>query len=111
MKKSQFLRLADEIEAALNEYLKLKIEASSSQARLQNRRPDSFELRALGTILDDVYHGAESICKRIAEEIDRHVPQGASSHRDLLDQIAKEVPTKRPPVIQLQTKQQLDEYQ
>jgi uncharacterized protein YutE (UPF0331/DUF86 family) len=42
--------------------------------------------------------------------MDRHIPVGGTSHRDLLEQMTKPFPQTRPAVIQSQTAQLLDEY-
>ncbi len=110
MSESRLWRLADELAAELNEYLNLKDEIAEAQSRLGTRKPDPFELRALGSLLHDTYQGAESICRRIAKEIDRRVPTEANWHRLLLDQIAEPLPKTRPAVIQPQTAALLDRY-
>ena len=48
--------------------------------------------------LADVYNGIENIFKRIAREVDRHLPTGDSWHKDLLTQMTEQRP-ERPPVI------------
>lgn len=48
--------------------------------------------------LADVYNGIENIFKRIAREVDRHLPIGDSWHKDLLTQMTEQRP-ERPSVI------------
>jgi uncharacterized protein YutE (UPF0331/DUF86 family) len=61
--------------------------------------------------LHDVYQGAESICKRIARDLDGYVPGSGSSHSDLLDQMANPFPGKRSVKgIEIETKRKLDDY-
>ena len=48
--------------------------------------------------LADVYNGIENIFKRIAREVDRHLPTGDSWHKDLLTQMTEQRPA-RPPII------------
>ncbi len=48
--------------------------------------------------LADVYNGIENIFKRIARQVDRHLPTGDSWHKDLLTQMTEQRP-ERPPVI------------
>ena len=57
--------------------------------------------------LADVYNGIENIFKRIAREVDRHLPTGDSWHKDLLTQMTEQRP-ERPPVISENTFAQLD---
>ncbi len=74
-------RPADELAAQLSELLQLKAELLDAQARIGLHEPDSFALRALGSMLHDLYNGVEGMCNRIAKEIDRHVPTGGNWHR------------------------------
>lgn len=110
MSENRSWRLADELTAELNEFLNITAEIADAQSRLGTREPDTFELRALGSILHDIYNGAESICHHIAKEIDRRLPTGANWHRDLLDQMTKPIPKTRPPVIQSETAGLLENY-
>jgi len=109
MSENPLQRLANDLAAQLNEYQQLKIEVANAQARVTHE-PDSFELRAIGSILHDVYSGAEGICQHIAKEIDRQLPVGANWHRDLIDQMAQPLPKTRPVVIQAETATSLEKY-
>ena len=100
MNENRLWRLADELTAELDEFLKLKDEISQAQTRFAGQEPDPFEVRALGSILHDVYQGAEGMFQRIAKEIDRHIPIGESWHRQLLDIMAEPLPKTRPAIIQ-----------
>jgi uncharacterized protein YutE (UPF0331/DUF86 family) len=108
--ENRLWRLADELTAELNEFLNIKAEVADAQSRLGTREPDTFELRALGSILHDIYNGAESICRHIATEIDRRLPTGANWHRDLLNQMTKQILKTRPSVIQSETASLLENY-
>ena len=52
--------------------------------------------------LADVYNGIENIFKRVANEVDMHLPTGDSWHKDLLTQMTEQRP-ERPPVISEKT--------
>ncbi|MXV75412.1 hypothetical protein F4Z99_14215 [Candidatus Poribacteria bacterium] len=52
--------------------------------------------------LADVYNGIENIFKRVANEVDMHLPTGDSWHKDLLSQMTEQRP-ERPPVISEKT--------
>ena len=110
MSENRLQRLADDLAAQLNEYQQLKNEIANAQVRVGTHEPDSFELRAIGSILHDVYSGAEGICQHIAKEIDRQVPVGANWHRDLIDQMAQPLAKTRPAVIQAETAASLEKY-
>jgi uncharacterized protein YutE (UPF0331/DUF86 family) len=103
-------RLADELTIQLGELLQLKAELLDAQARIGLHEPDSFELRALGSMLHDLYNGVEGMCNRIAKEIDRHVPTGGNRHRDLLDQMKVPLPGAGPAVFQTETAELLEQY-
>jgi hypothetical protein len=109
MSGNRLQRLADDLAAELAEYQQLKTEIAQAQARVTHE-PDSFELRAIGSILHDVYSGAEGICQHIAKEIDRRLPVGANWHRDLIDQLTQPLPKTRPAVVQAETATLLEKY-
>jgi hypothetical protein len=109
MSEKRLQRLADDLAAELNEYQQLKSEIANAQARITHE-PDSFELRAIGSILHDVYNGAEGICQHVAKEIDRRTPVGANWHRDLIEQMAQPFTKTRPAVIQTETAALLEKY-
>lgn len=110
MREQQLQRLADELMAELNEFLQIKAEIADAQVRIGMRQPDSFELRALGSILHDIYNGVEAICRHIAKEIDRQLPVGDNWHRDLLDQMSSPLAGVRPLIIQPKTAAHLENY-
>jgi hypothetical protein len=109
MSENRLQRLADDLAVELSEYQQLKSEIANAQARVMHK-PDSFELRAIGSILHDVYNGAEGICQHVAKEIDRRVPVGANWHRDLIEQMAQSFTKTRPAVIQVETAALLEKY-
>ncbi len=57
--------------------------------KVRDREPDSVELLALSALLHSFYTGLETAFKRIALEIDGHMPSGIRSHSDLLMQMAR----------------------
>lgn len=65
-----------------------------------------FIERALAADLAEVYTGFEKIFERIANEIDKHLPEGERWHTDLLTQMT-ERRSERPPVISESTQQRL----
>ena len=58
--------------------------------------------------LADVYNGIENIFKRVAREVDMHLPTGDSWHKDLLSQMTEQRP-ERPPVISEETFPRLED--
>ena len=57
--------------------------------------------------LADVYNGMENIFKRVAREVDMHLPTGGSWYKELLTQMTAQRP-ERPPVISEKTFLQLE---
>ncbi len=58
--------------------------------------------------LYDVYMGMETIFRQIAREVDEHIPQSETWHKDLLTQMT-EPRAERPPVISQKTEQRLEQ--
>ena len=110
MSENRLHRLADELTIELDRFRNLKAEIVDAQSRIGGREPDVFELRAIGSILHDLYNGAETICLRVAKEIDRRVPVGAAWHRDLLVQMAEPFPKVRPSLLSSETQASLETY-
>lgn len=78
------------------------------QAENQNIR--SGLVSGLALHLHSFYTGAERIFYDIARDIDSEVPTGSDWHRQLLEQMAVEIPEARPPVLAEQTRLELDEF-
>jgi len=60
--------------------------------------------------LHGFYGGVERILEWLARELDGGVPRGAAWHRDLLDQMALDVPLARPAFLSGASRGQLEEY-
>ena len=60
--------------------------------------------------MHDVYSGFERIFKQIAATMDGNVPVNAEWHRDLLEQMALNLPKVRPLVLSAESIERLDEY-
>ncbi len=72
--------------------------------------PDTYSLRARGSILHDFYSGVERIFVRIAGELNGGVPQAERWHQELLGDMVLEIPKVRPAVIDAQLSKELGEY-
>jgi hypothetical protein len=79
-------------------------------AKHKDLKPESIRLRAYASILHDFYSGIEKMFMRIARDIDEVVPKTDNWHRDLLEQMALEIPTKRPAIIDTGVAAQLQQY-
>lgn len=110
MEPNDFFRLANDLAGSLESYLRLEREIEDAGSRLIGHDPDTFELRAVASILEDVYTGAESICQLIVKRLDRTQPTGQHWHKELLEQISVEAPGVRPAVLRPITVERLDRY-
>ncbi len=99
--------------ARLNQELnkiRVAVKTASSQAQKAQDTGDLDYLQAAALSLQNFYMGIEQAFEEIAKQIDEFLPKGASSHRELLEQMALEIPQIRPPVIQQNTLEQLHQY-
>ena len=62
---------------------------------------DTYSVRARGSILHDFYNGVERVFLRIARELNGGVPRdgGEQWHRNLIGDMALEIPEVRPAVV------------
>ncbi|MEW6750674.1 MAG: hypothetical protein AB1505_06820 [Candidatus Latescibacterota bacterium] len=98
-------RLAAEIETELGYLRRL-----GQERREAPTSTDTFSLRSRASILHDFYTGAERVFVRIAEELNGGVPRGEQWHRQLLRDMALELPEVRPPVVTADLAAALGEY-
>jgi hypothetical protein len=84
--------------------------AAVSQAEKAAATGDSDYLQAAALSLQNFYTGVERIFEEIAKQVDASLPFGASSHRELLDQMGLELSAMRPAVLQAVTLEELNEY-
>jgi len=61
--------------------------------------PDDFRVDAVAINLHGLYSGVERVFEQIADRVDGSMPLGSNWHRELLVQMASEIPGTRPPVI------------
>lgn len=74
-------------------------DAVEAQRRMRAQRTDPGALALAAVALHGWYTGVETIFERIARELDGDVPRGDRWHRELLAQMAAEIPGTRPPVL------------
>ena len=98
-------RLAAEVRTEMGHLRRL-----GEERRAAPSTTDTFTLRSRASILHDFYTGAERIFVRIAEELNGGVPRGEQWHRQLLQDMALEVPEVRPAVIAPDLAGALGEY-
>jgi len=86
------------------------VETAVSQATKAKHTGDLDYLQAAALSLQNFYMGVEQAFEEIAKQVDGFLPTGASSHQELLEQMALEIPSTRPVVIQSATLESLNEY-
>ena len=98
-------RLAAEIEHELQGLDALREELAAAP-----RNDDTFTLRARGSMLHDFYSGIERVFVRIAEELNGGVPQGEQWHRQIVTDMALDIPGVRPAVIDAALAEELGDF-
>jgi hypothetical protein len=98
-------RLAAEIEHELQGLDALREELAAAP-----RNDDTFTLRARGSMLHDFYSGIERVFVRIAEELNGGVPQGEQWHRQIVTDMALDIPDVRPAVIDAALAEELGDF-
>lgn len=78
-------------------------EVKSLAPKLQ-RQPDRASLALIAVDLHGYYTALETLFERVARAIDGEVPVGIESHRELVEQMAADIPPLRPAVISTGTR-------
>ena len=90
------------------------IEKTANRAQIgwqkYKKSGDALYLDSVAMSLHGFYNGIEGLLENIATGLDRHLPGGNSWHKDLLEQMANELPDIRPAVISRATLDDLGEY-
>ena len=99
-------RLAAEVESELSSLGALEAELAGAPPG-----DDTYALRARGSILHDFYNGISSACSfGIARELNGGVPRAEQWHRELIRNMALDIPAVRPAVIDTDLAGTLEEY-
>lgn len=104
-----FLALAGRIREQLDEIARVA-ERATELARKAKATGDDGYWDAVALNLHGFYTGVERILEAIARNVDGSVPAGPHSHRDLLIQMAAELPGRRPAVISRDCRDCLEEF-
>jgi hypothetical protein len=80
-----------------------------SLARKASAEQDAY-VDSVALNLHSFYSGLEKLFELIARHIDRKLPDGETWHRDLLQQMAHDVPSVRPAVISRESAGAIDEF-
>jgi hypothetical protein len=84
-----------------------RVEHAWKEASANN---DEFYFDSVALNIHSFYSGLERVFEKIASAVDRSLPQGINWHKELLNQMALEIPNVRPAVISEKTHKQLDNY-
>lgn len=106
---SERLALAGRIRASLED-VKVTINRAIMLAEKGHRTGDDDYWDGVALNLHGFYTGVEQIFEDIARTIDGGLPSGAEWHISLLRQMTVEMGSLRPAVIEVKTRQCLDEY-
>lgn len=95
-----------------NELIKIAgtVQSALSQSEKAKNTGDKDYWLAAAFSLQNFYMGTERIFEEIAKQVEATLPTGAGSHRELLEQMALEIPNVRPSVILGDTLDRLNEY-
>lgn len=106
-----YLELATRIQQELTdlEQVVARAERAIVVARRQSENQDLY-LDSAALSLHDFYTGLERIFQQIGATVDGNIPGGNDWHRKLLQQMQKEFPELRPPVLSVATATLLDEF-
>ena len=82
--------IKEQIEFKISEIDKLFIEYDLIFEKIKIEKPDLFDMTILGSVLHSFYNGLENIFEIIAKNIDKNIPTGNKSNKELLHQMASE---------------------
>jgi hypothetical protein len=105
----EYAALATRIRQTLLDLDRVSARAESLFRQYQRTNDDGY-LDGVALNLHGFYSGVERIFEDIARTVDRSLPTNAEWHRDLLLQMADEISTIRPAVIDIGARRCLDEY-
>lgn len=103
----RYLVLKNELEDELDKLNKL---AEKILLDREKHRESEIYVESAAMNLQSYYTGVERVFKTIAAKLDGEVPAGERWHKDLLDQVAIEIPSIRPPVISKLLRDELGKY-
>ncbi len=94
-------RLLVEVDEDRRGLAKRMADAHEAKRRMGAQPSDAGALALAAVALHGWYTGVETIFERIARELDGDVPRGDRWHRELLAQMAAEIPGTRPAVVDI----------
>ena len=104
---AELMNLCGRIRVDVSELQKI---ASLAVRRSEKSKKDADYLGSVAFDCHSFYQGIERIFTMVARNIDGAVPSGQNWHKDLLDQMARELPGCRPAVISPGTHESLQAF-
>lgn len=106
---SKYNVLAARLQKELNS-IQIVVETATSQIEKAKCSGDQDYALAAAFSLQNFYTGVERVFEEIAKQVDLSLPAGASSHKELLEQMGLDLPKVRPVVLQDEILEQLQDY-
>lgn len=110
MTRKELPVLRGEIELEMKRLDEVVRRVEALRADLGQQSPSVVQRMAVAGFLHNLYNGIENCLTRIARGVDEHLPSGQHAHREILDQMAADLRSIRPPVIDERLLVVLDEY-
>jgi hypothetical protein len=107
--KHEYVALNGRIQQTLADLERVVTRTLELFEKAQKTADDGY-LDGVALNLHGFYAGVERIFEDIARSVDGGMPKGVSWHRDLLVQMAAEIPATRPPVLRKETFVCLNDY-
>lgn len=109
--KDKLLAIKDRIEIELRYIQQTALRAQGAwKGASQFPEQQDYYLDSVALNLHSFYNGLERIFEIIARQLDPSFPSGERWHRDLLEQMTKEIPEVRPAVLSTETQALLDDF-
>lgn len=105
----RYLELAERIRGEVPELERVTSRALAAWAQVERMPQEAAYLDSVALNLHSLYSGLERLFELIVRHVDREAPSGEAWHRDLLQQMAQDVPGVRPALVGRDNVAALDE--
>lgn len=109
--RSPYREIADRIRSEIKDLDRLVQKVQQTWSHIQTLSEDQdIYLDSVALNLHGFYSGLERLFELVARHVDRDLPTGEYWHRELLQQVAQDLPDIRPAVIGSESVSRLDEF-